>query len=172
MVAVEIGAAYNSQPGYRMEHINLGRVIVGGLVAGLIINVVAAVTNGVLLQADWTAAMQALGRPGEATAAQITGFNIWGFAVGIIGVWLYAAARPRFGAGQATAIKIGFVTWLLGYFLANALPYISNLLPLRILAIDALTGLLGVVGGTVAGAYLYREGAESAEQLRAKTAKA
>ena len=45
-----------------MGRINWGRVFVGGLVAGLIINVFEYVTNGVVLAANWDAPMKALGR--------------------------------------------------------------------------------------------------------------
>ena len=29
-------------------------------------------------------------------------FTVWGFLVGIFAVWLYAAIRPRYGAGAKT----------------------------------------------------------------------
>ena len=36
-------------------------------------------------------------------------FVIWGLFVGIFPVWLYAAIRPRYGAGLKTALGAGFV---------------------------------------------------------------
>jgi hypothetical protein len=45
-----------------MGKINWARVLLGGLVAGFIINIFEYVTNGVVLAADWDAAMKALGR--------------------------------------------------------------------------------------------------------------
>jgi len=38
---------------------NEGRVILGGLLAGLVINIVEYVTNGVVLREGWGRAMQA-----------------------------------------------------------------------------------------------------------------
>ena len=104
-----------------MGKINLGRVILGGLVAGVIINVVEGVMNGVILQPQWSAAAKAIGRSATMSTKQIVAFNVWGFAAGIIAVWLYAAMRPRFGAGPRTAITAGAAVWLLAYAMANAM---------------------------------------------------
>ena len=90
-----------------MDRINWNRVLLGGLLAGLIINASEFVLNGVVLQSDWNAAMKALNKPGDVTGGQIAGFNLWGFATGIIAVWLYAAIRPRYGAGPKTAAIAG-----------------------------------------------------------------
>jgi len=76
-----------------MSKINWGRVIGGGLLAGLVINVVEFLVNGLWLAADWGAAMKALGMSGEYGTAQVVVFNLWGFAMGIFAVWLYAAIR-------------------------------------------------------------------------------
>jgi hypothetical protein len=45
-----------------MGKINWERVLLGGLLAGFIINIFEYVTNGVVLAANWDAAMKALGR--------------------------------------------------------------------------------------------------------------
>ena len=45
-----------------MGTINWARVLLGGLLAGFIINIFEYVTNGLVLAADWDAAMKALGR--------------------------------------------------------------------------------------------------------------
>jgi hypothetical protein len=37
---------------------------------------------------------------------------LWGFVVGIAAIWLYAAIRPRYGPGAATALRAGFAVWL------------------------------------------------------------
>src|SRR5207249_3963498 len=42
-------------------------------------------------------------------------FLAWGFLVGIFAVWLYAAIRPRYGAGPKTALCAGAAVWGLGY---------------------------------------------------------
>ena len=54
-----------------MGHINSGRVLAGGIVAGIVINIFEYVTNGRLLAADWAAAMQALGRQMPSSAIPV-----------------------------------------------------------------------------------------------------
>src|SRR5262245_61078734 len=118
-----------------MDQINWNRVLLGGLVAGLIINVFEGVLNGVILQSEWADAMKALNKTGDMTTGQIVGFNIWGFATGIIAVWLYSAIRPRYGAGPKTAAIAALAVWLTAYALGSAAPIILELFPARMLYI-------------------------------------
>lgn len=84
-------------------------------------------------------------------------FNIWGFLLGIATVWLYAAIRPRYGAGPKTAIRAGVVTWAVAVFLANLGNYPLGLFPTRLLVISSVVGLVEIVVATLVGAWLYRE---------------
>src|SRR5215472_12200620 len=96
-----------------MAHTNRGRVLLGGMLAGVVINVVEYVTNGLVLKQAWAQAMQALGKPSELSGAAILTFNIWGFLLGIAAVWLYAAIRPRYGQGVGTATRAALAAWVL-----------------------------------------------------------
>jgi hypothetical protein len=145
-----------------MAHTNRGRVILGGLLAGLLINVVEFITNGVVLREAWGRAMQALGKPAELSTGAIVIFNIWGFLLGIAAVWLYAAIRPRYGAGPKTAVRAGLVTWAVAVFLANLGNYPLGLFPTRLLVISSIVALVEMVVATLVGAWLYRE-----EQMQA-----
>ena len=64
-----------------MGKINWARVLLGGLLAGLIINIFEYVTNGVVLAADWDAAMKALGRHLSMSAVAV--FIVGGFIGGM-----------------------------------------------------------------------------------------
>ena len=79
-----------------MRHINWIRVFIGGIVAGLIIDVVQWLLNGVFLGPDWRETMQALGRPIHESAGSMIFYILLGFAYGIMATWMYAAIRPRF----------------------------------------------------------------------------
>ena len=81
-----------------MGRINLGRVVIGGLLAGLLINIGEFILNGVLLAEDMSAAMAALNKP-PIDNSMIVWFVLLAFGVGFMAVWLYAAIRPRFGPG-------------------------------------------------------------------------
>lgn len=140
-----------------MTKINWGRVILGGLVAGLIINAAEYLVNGVILQAWWAEVMKGLGKPEMMSGVQIAAFNVWGFLVGIFTVWLYAAIRPRYGAGPKAAVCAGAAVWALGYLLAGVAPMVLHILPRRLMAIGIGAGLIEVIVAALVGAWLYKE---------------
>jgi len=139
-----------------MGNINLGRVILGGIVAGIIVNAFEFVLNGVLLASQWTDLMASINRP-VLGVREIVCFNIFGFAMGLVAVWTYAAIRPRFGAGVKTAIYAGALTWVTAYFLATTTPVIMGVFPLRMACVLVAVGLVEIVVATIVGAWLYKE---------------
>lgn len=153
-----------------MAHTNRGRVILGGLLAGVVINVVEFVTNGLVLKQAWGQAMQALGKPSELTGTAILIFNIWGFLLGIAAVWLYAAIRPRYGAGAGTAIRAALVAWALVAVLPNLSLFPLGIFPTRLLVVPSVTGLIELVIATIVGAWIYKE--EAAQVTPARSAAA
>ena len=148
-----------------MAHTNRVRVILGGLLAGVVINVVEYLTNGVILKGEWGQAMTALGKPADISAGAIAIFNLWGFLLGIGSVWIYAAIRPRYGAGPGTAVRAGLAAWALAVFLANLSNYPLGLFPVRLLVITAVVALFEIVVGTIVGAWLYKEEGENVEAV-------
>src|ERR1044072_4039532 len=86
-----------------MGKINWGRVVVGGLLAGVVLNIVDFVYFGVVMKQDIAAAMQALGKQPGAMDSLVPLFVALDFVYGIGLLWVYAAIRPRFGAGAKTA---------------------------------------------------------------------
>jgi len=86
-----------------MGKINIGRVLLGGVVAGIVGNILGYLVDGLMLAPQWTAAMKALGKP-EFSVNQIVAFNIIGLVYGILVVLLYAIIRPSYGAGPKTAV--------------------------------------------------------------------
>ncbi len=139
-----------------MGKINYTRVVLGGLLAGVVINIFEFVTNGVILAKRWEAAMSALGRRMPESA--IPAFVVWGFLVGIGAIWLYAAARPRFGPGPRTAALTGFACWALVCALPNFASAAMQLFPRRLLGIGTLVALVEIIVASIAGAWPYKEG--------------
>ncbi len=138
------------------------RVLLGGLLAGLIINLIEFIVSGVILHNDWVEAMKALNKPADFGAGQILLFNGFGFAMGILMIWLYAAIRPRFGPGPKTAIQAAQIVWLLGYLAPAVFPLSVELFPLRLYLIGLAVGLVETIAGALAGACIYREEATGA----------
>jgi hypothetical protein len=138
-----------------MGRINLKGVIVGGLVAGLVLNVFDYIFWGVMYAKEINAAMQALNRP---PADQFV--PIWialDFLYGIALVYLYAAIRPRFGAGPKTAVHAGVIAWVLIGLLHAIGEAPLQLFPTRLMMIGTLLGLVTLPLATVAGAKFYKE---------------
>jgi hypothetical protein len=81
-----------------MGKINMQKVIVGGLIAGVVLNAVDFVLYGVVLKEQMAAAMTALGKQ-PMTNAQMPWFVVLDFVAGIFLVWMYAAVRPGAGDG-------------------------------------------------------------------------
>ncbi len=140
-----------------MGKINWPKVFLGGLVAGLIIDVVEGILEGIILGPEWRQAMQALGHPLRETGGNMMLHVLLGFAYGLTALWLYAAIRPRFGAGPKTALYAGLGVWVLG----NLLPSVNwgprGLVPGHLIAIAVVVGLAEIVVATEAGAWLYQE---------------
>ena len=95
----------------------------------------------------------------EQTGADIAITIIVAFLIGLAGVWLYAAARPRLGEGAASAFKIGLVVWFLAWFWRNvSLMTLGVLFPMELLLISTVWTLVETPLAMMAGAWLYSEG--------------
>ncbi|HEY7697226.1 MAG TPA: hypothetical protein VIE88_02365 [Vicinamibacteria bacterium] len=139
-----------------MGKISWFRVVLGGLVAGFVINVGEFILNEVILGRKWAAAMESLGRPPMGNEA-ITLFVVLGFLLGIGTVFLYVAIRPRYGAGPRTAVCAGVLVWFFAYLYTNVGMMAMGLLPKTLLVMATLWGLLQLPIATVFGAWLYKE---------------
>jgi hypothetical protein len=151
-----------------MERINVGRVLLGGIVAGIVGNILGYLVDGVILAPQWTTAMQALGK-GDFSIKQIIAFNLIGLAYGVFAVWLYAAMRPRYGAGPKTALLAGLAVWVAGVLLPNAGFMVAmKLFPRDLTAMTTLAGVVEWAAAILVGASVYKESAESARTMTAR----
>ena len=139
--------------------INASKVVVGGLVAGVVANIVGYVGFGMLLgprmEAEAVAVAPALagrGMTGTAIATQV----ISSFVVGILLVWLYAAIRPRFGPGPKTAVIAALVVWLCG-FLFHVDWLLAGMMTSTTYLMASVAALIQVVAAAWVGAMLYKE---------------
>jgi len=141
-----------------MAGINLGRVIGAGLVAGLVMNVVDGVTNGGILGARWMEETKRLGIDvsDAAQSQSLVGWVTFDFLCGITLVWLYAAIRPRYGAGPKTAICAGLAVWWITH-LAFAAWWFTGLYSIGVVAASTVGGLVAGITGGLAGGALYKE---------------
>lgn len=139
-----------------MKNINFGRVILGGLVAGLVLNIGEFLLNEVVFGAEMRAFFERLQLPvpGGSFIAMAVGIT---FLLGIVMVWLYAMIRPRFGAGPKTAIIAALVLWFCVYFYCGILNSTLFGLPATNVIIGMVWGLVEYALAAIAGAWLYKE---------------
>ena len=78
-------------------------------------------------------------------------------ALGFLGVWLYAAIRPRYGAGPKTALRVAFFLWLTFWTLAALQNVALGTVPHNLVAVGMFGGLVGVIVAMLAGAAIYKE---------------
>jgi len=142
-----------------MGRINWGRVFLGGIVAGIVVNLSEMILNSVVVKKDWEEAMRALGKDPAAAmgGSAMAIWILWGFLAGIGAVWLYAAIRPRYGAGAKTAAIAGVGAWFFAGFLSNLAMMNIGLFPQRITMIGLVWSLVEMIVATIAGAWVYKE---------------
>lgn len=140
-----------------MGSINWGRVFLGGLLGGVVLNILGWLVYGLYLAKDWEAAMQALGRPMQETTGSMVFIIVMNFIGAIAAVWFYAAIRPRFGPGPKTAALAGFAFWFIGALLPTLWWGSLGLFPQRLLTIDVGVGLILWIIATIVGAWPYKE---------------
>jgi hypothetical protein len=104
---------------------NTKKVLIGGIAAGVVMNIIDYVVNMFILGARMKAESDAF-KPGLADqmmqgAGPIT-YIVMDLILGIALVWTYAAIRPRFGPGIRTATYAAVLFWILaGVFLSGYL---------------------------------------------------
>jgi hypothetical protein len=140
-----------------MSKINVGRVILGGIIAGIAGNLLDYWVDGVLLARMWNGQLATWGRP-PFSGSQIAWFMAFGIIIGLVAIWIYAGIRPRFGPGVKTAIYAGVAVWIVGFLVPNfALMWVTHFFSGHLTAYTTLGGLFEIVIGTICGAAVYKE---------------
>jgi len=138
-----------------VKRVDLSRVILGGILAGTIVNLSEWALHDMMMREQFRSALGSLGRQNPEDLNTIVWWNVWGYVLGITAIWLYAAIRPRYGPGAATALRAGFAVWILSCVLMTITMANLRLFPFMPLAF--LWSLVGDLIGTVAGAWVYKE---------------
>ncbi len=139
-----------------MGKINWRRVFLGGVLAGIVANLLEMVW-GFLMQKQFETAMTAEQMRAAMKPTVMAAHLAWSFVVAIAAIWLYAAIRPRYGPGAATAVRAGFAVWLLAHATFSLATGTMELLPQRIMWMSAAWSLPETLLATLAGARIYGE---------------
>jgi hypothetical protein len=139
-----------------MGKINIGRVIAGGLLAGLVLNIGESVLNLFVVAEQMEATIAARNLPPLGTR-EIMSFVFMCFGLGIGIVWLYAAIRTRFGPGVPTAVLNGALVWFFAFLWPQMGNAVMQMFPPGVILVSLAWAFGEVVLASVAGAWLYRE---------------
>ena len=139
-----------------MGNINITRVLLGGLLAGLVICFGEFILGWVILGGQWAEVLAEAGM-GEFGGGQEASFLIVAVLYGIALIWIYAAIRPRFGPGPKTAVVAGLTLWVVAWLLVCAYVIVIGVFPARLLIATIVWGLFELPIAAVAGAWLYQE---------------
>ncbi len=135
---------------------NFGRVFLGGLLAGLILNIGEFLLNTKVLGPQMMAFFTAHGFKNPGSNFIICAV-ILTFILGIVAVWLYALIRPRLGPGVKAAIVAAVILWF-GIYLYSGIIYMLLFgTTMNVLIIGLVWGLVEYIIATIAGAWVYTE---------------
>ncbi|MDE3168951.1 MAG: hypothetical protein KGL75_02315 [Acidobacteriota bacterium] len=138
-----------------MGKINWGRVILGGIVAGVVIDLVAYVVNSYVWAQQNDAMMRRLNIQLRPHAIPV--FLLEGLLLGIAAVWAYSVARPRYGAGPKTAVITALGVWFIGSFLPTVDNWAIGIVHSRMACAGTLVDLVTLIVASLIGASLYKE---------------
>jgi hypothetical protein len=145
-----------------MGKMNVPKIIIGGVVAGILCFIGDGIVHGVLLQERWAQIMAALGRKTTEEPSHMVYYAAYDLAKALLGVWLYAAIRPRFGPGPRTAVIAAVVTWALVIPIALLGLIPSAFFGRRFALLWSIEGLVVMLIAIVIGAWFYREDSAAA----------
>ena len=140
--------------------INTQKVLIGGLAAGFVMNIIDFVVNMFILGARMRPKRRR-SRPhvrvDELTSVMVS-YSWMDFILGIALVWTYAAIRPRFGPGIKTASYAAILFWILGGVFFSG--YLHNgMMSTGLWMSFAVFALVNFLVSAWVGAKLYTEGA-------------
>jgi len=141
--------------------INTNKVLIGGIAAGVVMNIIDFISYSYILGARMKAASDAF-KPGLSdqmmTNSAMISNIVMDLVLGILLVWTYAAIRPRFGPGVKTAVYAAVLFWLLaGIFLSGYLH--MGMMSSGLWWSFAIIGLINFLVSAWVGARLYSEDA-------------
>jgi len=136
--------------------INFKRVLLGGLIAGIILNLGETMLNEVLLvkQMEETARRLHIERPG---LGFISLAIILTLALGVTIVLLYALIKVRLGPGVKSAVTAGLIVWFLVYVYSGLLTGAAIALHPLLMVVGMGWGLLEYLLAAIVGSAFYKE---------------
>jgi len=139
-----------------MNTINFGRVVLGGLLAGLVLNIGEFLLNDKVLGAQMKDffTKHNFAEPSSSFMLVAVGLT---FVMGIVLVLGYACIRTRLGPGVKTAVIAGLFAWFAVYFYNGIINGMLFGIPTNTMMMVIVWGLIEYALAAIAGAWLYKE---------------
>ena len=135
--------------------INHLRTVLGGLLASVML-ALGGIPFILWMKPTIMAAREAAHMPAVVQPGILNMVELW--LTGFLVVWLYAAIRPRFGAGIVTAARSGLAMWACTVLLGTLHAINDNFgLPSSLLVLIAIGILPVFVAAGIVGGWAYRE---------------
>lgn len=139
--------------------INMKRLAIAGLAAGVVMNAIDMIANMVIVDTGLRARLDMI-NPGLWAQMNAPGrlmqYILIDFVFAFALVWLYAAIRPRFGPGPKTALRAASYGWAL-YTTTQLLFVMMGLFTMKYVAGNAVLTFANYAATALVGAKLYRE---------------
>lgn len=135
---------------------NYARIVLGGLVAGVVLNVGEFVLNEVVMKEQMAEMFRRFDIPAP-SGSFIAVAVILTFSLGVLIVMLYAMIRPRFGPGPKTAICAALIVWFIVGVYMNILFGVFFGMSATLIAIGMVWCLVEYCLAALAGAWVYTE---------------
>jgi uncharacterized membrane protein (DUF485 family) len=136
--------------------INFKRVVLGGLIAGIILNLGETLLNEVFLvkQMEETARRLHIERPGTLFIGLAILLTL---VIGVTIVLLYALIKVRLGAGIKSAVLAGLIVWFPVYVYTGILTGVAIALRPLLIVIAIGWGLVEYLAAAIIGSAFYKE---------------
>lgn len=136
---------------------NWKRILIGGIVAGAVMNVLDMLV-GLLVLGERYKALQDAGIYLKEPRLPFVPLWVLGiFAMGFVASWFYAVARPRLGQGPKTALLVGLALGLMSHVAYNVSAVSWGQQGRFLPTVWMLSGIVELVVGTLVAGWLYKE---------------
>jgi hypothetical protein len=143
----------------KIGKINVSRLILGGVVAGVVLDAITGLANARIFDGEFHSWANGMGNhlhpPGP--PIQMCFWVVMCLIDGMVGVWIYVGIRPRSGAGPKTALIAGLLVWTAGRLCVAFDMFALGVFPWQFLAGQSILGLAAILPAVLTGAWIYKE---------------
>ena len=142
-----------------MKYLNLTRLILGGVLSGVVLYIFEGVTNTLILGDQWKSwdliAGQVFAMP--PMGVSLVYWAVQALVAGLAGTFIYAAIRAWVGVDLRAAYMSGLIVWAVGWLGMAMDQKAMGLEPPILVYGNLLAALLGLLAGQMAASFVYRD---------------